>query len=740
MKTRWPDWAWDTLGLGALMAAFFWPVTLGLGWIPAGGGDMAALIWPLYSYAARALWAGRVPLWSEALFGGMPFVADNQTGVFYPPNLLAFALAPDFPYRALEWLVVAHCWLAGVGMYALLRAWLAESPAPLSLLAARGAAWAGGVAFALNDVFITHIGNPNIIAAASWLPWVILGWHTALRRADGRGAALTGAALALSVLAGHAQTTLMVGLTLAGYALWELARTRQIARTLQSGAVTGAVALGLSAITLLPTLELIPFTARARLAYAEAAEYSLPWAGLAGLLSPAVFGRGAAEFWAGWARVETGYAGVITLLAPLGLAWRKPGLTWFLAGLAGLGVLIALGANTPVHGWLYASVPGFAQLRVPARFILLTDFALAGLLGLGLAHGRHSAWRAALAVTVALAVLWGTHSLITASTPDPTRGRGLLWAGAGWLTLGGLWLALTRWPGPRAVWLAALAVAVDLWLMGAHVEISFSDPTQGFQHPASVQFLRAQTPPTRIDHAGGAWSPNSAARHGLEDVGGISNPLTLAAYTTYAGAVGWRGSPLYNFLNAQFLVADKNQPAADSSFVPVFNADPQVDVYLNTNARPRARLVFSAEHVPDGEAAFAAILRPGFDPEQHVILESRAAPRPLAPPGPSNLFYTRYAPEEFSIVAQTPGPAYLVLSETWYPGWQAWVDDTPTPIERANFAFRAVYVPGAGEHTITLRYQPLSWAIGLAWWLATVAGLALAGWRWRAGSQATITA
>lgn len=738
MKTRWPDWMPDGLGLGALVMVFFWPVTFGRGWIPAGGGDMAALIWPLYSYAARALWAGRVPLWSEALFGGMPFVADNQAGVFYPPNLLAFALAPTFTYRALELLVMAHCWLAGVGMYALVRHWLNALPTEQHppALVARGAAWAAGAAFALNDVFITHIGNPNILAAAAWLPWAVLAWQVACQRHAWRWAAASGAALALSALAGHAQTTLMVGLTLGLFALWHMAHTRQVGPSLRLGAVAGVVALGLSALTVLPTLELIQFTARGRLTYAQAAEYSLPWAGLAGLFSPGVFGRGAADFWAGWARVETGYVGVLTVLALSAISWRKPGLTWFLAGLGTLGALVALGENTPLHGWLYASVPGFAQLRVPARFLLLTDFALAGLLGLGLAGWGRSlwrtiAWRTLGLVSVAGLVMGAAHANLTATTPDPTHGQGLAWAVGAWLAGALLWLALTRWHAPPAVWLAALALAADLWLWGAHVEVDLNDPTRGFNHPASVRFLQAQTPPIRIDHAGGAWSPNSAARHGLEDVGGISNPLTLAAYTTYAGAVGWRGSPLYNFLNVQFVVADKNQPAADDSFVPVLNDDPAVDVYLNTNARPRARLVFAAERVPNGEAAFAALMQPGFDPETQVILESPTAPLTLSALGPSNLFYTHYAPEAFSVVVQTPGPAYVVLSETWYPGWQAWLNDAPTPIYRANFAFRAVYVPEAGEHTLTLRYQPLSWSIGLALSLLTVAGLALAGWRWR---------
>jgi hypothetical protein len=112
--------------LGVLALIFFWPVTLDVAWIPRGGGDLVSFLWPTYAYAARSLWSGRVPLWNETLYSGMPFAADNQTSVFYPLNLLTFLVFPSIPYRAMEWLVVLHFWLAGAGMYFLMRVLLTE--------------------------------------------------------------------------------------------------------------------------------------------------------------------------------------------------------------------------------------------------------------------------------------------------------------------------------------------------------------------------------------------------------------------------------------------------------------------------------------------------------------------------------------------------------------------------------------------------------------------------------------
>lgn len=724
------------LGLGLLALLFFWPVTFQQGWIPQGGGDLVAFLWPTYSYAAEAVRAGRVPLWNPTLFAGAPFAADNQSGVFYPLNLLAFYLWPGLPYAALEWLVIAHVWLAGAGVYTLLRVLLSS---PEAAPAAYAAALVAALAFMFSDVFVTHVGNLNIVAVSAWLPWCFLALHLALARGSSWWAALAGLALGIAALAGHAQMTLIIALALGLYGLaWVLVSGRRALRlgTRRLGllALLFIVAAGVGALSLLPALEMTRYTGRARLDYASAAEYSLPWAGLAGLFSPLIFGRGASHFWAPWARVEAGYVGAVTLLLA-GLApFRRGRLPLFLLLLAGFGLLVALGANTPVHRLLYTLVPGFAQLRVPARFILLTDFALAVLAGLGLHHlaagnGRHAArWGGALLALGAGGSLLAFGS-VAAGAPHT---RELAFGLATFVALVVAGLAIARQPR-RPVYLGLLValVAADLIGHGAWVEVEPNDPTLGFQHSQAVAYLHAQSGPFRIDNAASTWSPDAAARFGLEDIGGLHNPLALAAYTTYLGAVGSRGSPLYNFLNVQFVVSDKGRPPGDFRFVPVFDEDPTVDIYLNTAAQPRLRLVYDTVLVASGEEAFGRLHAPGFDPSTQVVLDSSVhgpVPALAGPPpaGASNLFYLEAAPEAFSIVAQTPGPAYLVLSEVWYPGWRAWLDQREVPIYLANFAFRAVYLPSAGTHTLRMRFEPVTWEFGLA--LSVFACLALAAW------------
>ncbi len=807
------------LCLALLALIFFWPVTLNLGWIPRGGGDLASFLWPTYNYASQSLRAGRLPLWNPTLYSGAPFAADNQTSLFYPINLVVFLLAPSLPYTLMEWLVVFHFWVAGASMYFCMRVLLADEsldaagalqtenrPVTLSRSAAKGllarlgmlsdfgrrcpetpapsggrsvlslskhasfdklrtlvdggpsekhdtsgvpeetkaqpaegapsAVWPAlfaAVAFMFSDVLVIHVGNLNTVAASVWLPAVFAALHLALTRRSLGWAAAGGALLGLDILAGQIHMTYigLVGLGL--YALWQVAWAQ--GRRLQMiavGAAFLAVAFGLTAFVLVPSVELTAFTARTRLTFAEATTFAIPGPGLAGLFSPLVFGRGPAYFWGTWDRVELGYLGVLPLLlAGLGAFRRRAAV--FFAGLALFALAAALGSLTPLYRALYEVLPGFSGLRGPARFMLLGDFSLAALGGFGLYHlARVPRWRALAWGTVVgaagLAAMILGHRQVVAQIGVP-HASDLQQGLAVFLVLLAAGLALVLW-GARWRWAPMLALgilAADLVGLGAWVEVDQSDPTAGFQHPKVAEFLKAQLGPTRIDNAAGAWAPDAAASLGLEDIGGLSNPLSLAAYQTYLGAVGSRGSPLYNFLNVQFVVADKGQPPGDATFVPVFDEDPALDVYLNTQARPRVSLIYTATVAPDGEAAFGALFAPGFDPAQQVVIERGPPVSGGAPSGDSNLNYTDYAPEHFSVEALTPAPAYLVFSEVWYPGWRAWVDGVETPVYRANFAFRAVYLAEPGRHTVTVRYDPSSWKIGLAITLVTLA--ALAGWR-----------
>ncbi len=729
--------------LALAVLAFFWPLLLAGQWIPHGGGDLVSFLWPMHRFAARSLRAGMIPLWNPHLYSGAPFAADNQTGLFYPLNLLTFLLFGEPSYAVMEALVVFHIWLAGANTYALMR----------GLGLCRPAALLGGLAFALSDLFLTHIGNLNLNATVAWLPLLLLLTHRALTRKSVNWAAGAGAVLAVAALAGHAQMLLFLALTLVLYLFYRLVIDRPFGsvqdwrralHTLGLMALIVAVGVGGAALMLLPAYEMAEHTGRGHLPYEEATRYSLPPRALIGLLAPGFYGRGATGFWGSWKRVEVGYVGVATLvLAAVGVvAWRSRTVahgvatdtrfpTGFFVLLAPLGFLLAMGCYTPLYGLLYRYMPTFDQVRVPARLIVLADLGLAALAAYGLDHllrgagKRCATWVGSGGLIVGVILLAvGLPQAQTAPPPERISSAMtsvIIAAALLGISSALIWLVRRwKWSG----WLFPLLLAVDLIGLGSTVEIEPNDPTLGFRHADVIAFLQQDSAFFRIEGNAGAWQPDAALVHGLYDIGGLYNPLGLAPYQAYRWAMGERGGPRYNLLGVKYVLADKDKPPGDERLVPVYIENPEIDVYLNTAALPRALLVYRSQIVPDHAAAWQAIHTPEFDPTETVVLEQGDPLTSDPGNGERHISFVRYGLNEIELTVHTPVSGYLVLSDVYYPGWQTLVDGVPVEVLRADYILRAILL-SPGEHTIQMTFAPWTWRVGLAMSLITWLGLAL---------------
>lgn len=717
----------DAIALASLALAaviFFWPVVSGQAWLPKGGGDSVSFLYPMYRFAADSLREGTVPFWNPHQYAGAPFVADNQSGVFYPVNLLLFALWPEFSYRAIEALVIWHFFFAGMSMYVCLR--LINPGHPVR----RPAAILGALAFMFSDVFITHIGNLNLIAVAAWLPLSFLGLRRAILADSARPrfawAIGGGAALGIATLAGHGQMTFLAAFFLGFHALYETVANRK-AWALPLLALLGLFAVALAGIALFPAAETLQHTLRAEFDYERSTNYSIPWRALAGLFAPDFYGRGA-SFWSDWLRVEVGYTGVLTLLlASVALAFRPNRQTLFFALAGSFFLLLALGPNTPIYPLLARSLP-VIPFQVPARFVLLLDFCLAALAALGLdallsaeALDRRKALALLLGAAAAIAAvavyLFVQRNSLIELQPERvaqmTRAA-LVFVGlavAGWLLI---LAGARRWLPP--VMLAGAAILLlfgDLYALGRYVEIDWNDPMPGFAAGTpGLAYLQADPGIHRLDIITAAWQPNMPMIEGLYAARGVYNPLELANYNVYMGSVGYRGSPLYNVLGIKYLIGGKKEPPGDTAIiVPVYEADPAVTIYLNTRALPRAMVLFNAEVVEDHDAAFEATHADDFDPSRMVILEGGRDLSQEA--GEATVEIVRYDANVVTFRVSTDRPAYFFLSDVYHPDWRAEVDGSPAAIEVANYAFRAVYL-NSGTHVVTMQFWPSGWLPGVA--------------------------
>ncbi|MBZ5499631.1 MAG: YfhO family protein [Acidobacteriia bacterium] len=89
---------------------------------------------------------------------------------------------------------------------------------------------------------------------------------------------------------------------------------------------------------------------------------------------------------------------------------------------------------------------------------------------------------------------------------------------------------------------------------------------------------------------------------------------------------------------------------------------------------------------------------------------------PDAPPVEPGQFSFRdflYTSNHISLTAQLPQKGFILLNEVNYPGWEASVNGSPTPIYQTDGIFRALILEG-GEHKIKLIFRPWNFRLGAA--------------------------
>lgn len=717
--------AWHTAFLLACFAAlFFWPLWIAGYRFPKGSGDLWGQLYPVWSFVAEWLRRGVFPLWNNRMMGGDPILAEGQYGLLNPLNWPLF-----LSYPIPQWLVLLRgcfsLWLAGMGMYL----FLSRSPA---WRLGRAAALLGAVAYMFSDPFIVHLGHPQFNDAMAWLPWALLGVDLAAR--SRRSIVLASLPVAMLLLAGHGQASLYGALAVSLYALWQIAEggwpegLHRLGRLL----VAGAIGIALAAPALLPALERFPLTERAGVLPELRRGYEFPPEMLVDFLSPLFHGRGVDQFWLSPERVESGYAGATTLfLAIPGLIGNlRSRRAWALVGLGTLAYAFALGYKGPLYP-LVAHLPFFAESWKTGRAIFLVSLSLSALAALGVEQlFQGSRWLVfCWAVGLALfgAFLWFYAPRWTLAVPDGLpRARAMV--GLRFAALMAILSALLGWAISRGLrWgqagLVVLLLA-ELVALGARAEAEPLRSINGDPHAAARDFLRADSGWFRVDVdaiALGLWSPASLAADGFEVAQGTGNPIELREFNILRWRIPSVTHPAYRMLGVKYIIVPKGAPPGGEGVWPVFVDDPTVDIHLNTLALPRAWLVYRTELVESYGQALEQVLDEDFRPEEIAIVQD--GPR-LNGTGQGRIEVGYYGPNDILFVVETDSPALLVLSDTFYPGWQATVDGQRVPIYRTNAAFRGVLIP-AGKHRVEMEFRPRSLWIGLLLLGGGILGLGL---------------
>ena len=678
-------------------------------------GDLYNIYYPSFAFAYRG--EQFLPRWDPWQLAGTPFLAGYNGGFLYPPNWLA-TIVPV--HLALGWLCAMHLAFAGVTTLVAARVLALGWPA----------AFASALIFMLSARFTGEATWPSYLAAHSWVPAVGLAAGLFVRSPSTWRGAVLGMVLALQFLTGIAQHGCYEGylLPLAGTVAWlvrqriDLAWARRFAVGL---GVAAATVVGLAAVQLLPTLEVVAAAARG-------GGMTLKQAGIPG---PAL-----QEL-----RALAPATGPVLGLVAMGVGmWRR---RW--VGAAAVGMLVALlfAVSSSFFTWVFTTLPGIDLFRLPNRIVPMATFPFALLAGLGLdlAHRRRGRSSLLAVRTVAAVVVLALGAPALAASPQRWPGLLVLVAIAGVL--------LT--PNPRArhaaAWAVVAAIGVERFVNTRNpVMLTQNNPASYFAPPQFVAWLRREAPFDRViiikdskhrypymEKAGELWELHVAQDYAplvLRDYRAFYEPLAHAALGVFfTGRVqpsptdpGWR---MLDLLAVRWVVVP---PAL--RWIPTTNrfrrayAGPDAVIYENLGGMPRAYFARGVRRVANQLTALGAVQSPKFDPHAEVILEG-ATPTAESV-GSGDVRIVSEANDDVVLHTESAAGGVLVLTDLYWPGWHATVDGAPVEILRANSLFRAIdLAPGA--HDVHFWYVAERFRVGALVSMLTSGAILALWWRER---------
>jgi hypothetical protein len=691
--------------------------------------DQGDFFYPLKLYTADRLRAQEIPLWNPLSGTGEPWLANLQSGVFYPPAWLFLLAAPGLAAAAY---LGIHFALGAWGTWRFAKT---EGVSDSAALLSSGVFTACGFTASLS-AYWNHFG------AWAYLPAVAA---LVRGRLSSRASRLSFAGLiGLQAMAGSPEIS---AATLLLAAVFSLAR----AETSQDGwapetawqlprrtAVSAALGFALAGWVLVPFGELAALSGRTSTLPSPEREYgTVGWGAVASALGLPSAGSATPY-------LSSIFLGPVTLfcLAAALLAGERRGLILRLAAIGAAGILLS--ASGPPGRWL-RELPPLDRLRFPSKALCLTVFAVAALAGLGADSvrflARRSRWRA-IALAAVGAVLAAT--VLYSRLPLPVRATGA----AGLVAM--LLLLSPRISGIRSrgvlVAGAALMLLTSLVLAGGPL-FRFAPEEEIRRQPETIGPLRRL--PGRVLTPPGSelfyWIlrderfDSGTLRRQRESLQGYTNLLFGIPTVRTAAALPTRGAR--RLLDSIDTSEHPESTAAATSARVLWS--PFRPARLPSRKRgeffeipispylPRLSVVHHYRVLADPERAWEEASRGAVDWSREVLLDRAPPPSPPNPqPGPKLLVAGIAEDRPERVVAQvtTGAPGILVLTDLWYPGWVAESDGKRVDILRANGFFRGVPL-AAGSHRVVFRYRPVSFFLGAALSVVALGAMAILAWR-----------
>jgi hypothetical protein len=219
----------------------------------------------------------------------------------------------------------------------------------------------------------------------------------------------------------------------------------------------------------------------------------------------------------------------------------------------------------------------------------------------------------------------------------------------------------------------------------------------------------------------------------------LENTIQLRLFLHDGNRAGWYypleklDSPVLDVMNVRYVLTraeDVPRFAALPKFRHIASL-PGSEVFENTAVLPRFYFVRRVQLVVSLAEARDLIEHRRIDLHETAITDHPIdLPSNVDPGSVGDVKVVRYEPSRIELSLRTPRASLLVLSETYYPGWKAWIDEQPTAIYPVDIALRGVVVP-AGAHQLRMEFRPAILPISLGISLATAILLVISAFLYR---------
>lgn len=716
-------------------------------------GDQYLVFVPQHEFTHREVMKGHFPLWNPNLECGIPNLASIQGALLYPINVLLLPLSAFY---------------AG-GVAALLKLFLAGffTMLYMRLLGASNAgAFLAGLVFSLSGFMICWLGHPHVNSAIC-MPALLYLLERTFQFGENSGEGLLskrslrvwaclGIAFGWLLLGGHPPTMIQVGLFAGVYFLFRLFGQRNDKPLTRMALALAAVGVGvlLAAPALLPFLEYYRHSSMdASSLVMNRAAIRSPLNTLILLLFPRLSGTPVDGFedtmlWLGIGNLmpnfveRTGYVGVLPwMLALCAIVFNRNRWTIFYGGVVVVSLLIVYGM--PPFPALFDSLPIVKNVN-PTRLVLMAGFGVGVLAGFGwdgfyrLENRRKRLWAVA-AFWMFIGIFLLGYWLKVEPRWNHLEASYKAYLDSQFQTMGGNVLVsvallvpvITRLYGLRSIiglgWIALDLLSFGMGLNPAVRRDCF------YPSAPSIRWLQQDKSNFRVLGLGMAFTPDAPELYGIKDVRGYDF-VTVRRYEELING----NDGLFFFYrtasalpNALPLLADKyvlnfnSPPPNPRQFDLVYSNE--VTIYRNKEFQGRALTVFNYD-VAAPASILASVRSGSFNPRQTLLLEQQPeSPIPQIPVSAASSALAQSTaqiisdePDEVTVNAAMPQPGFLLLLDTYFPGWKATVNGTKSPILRADYNFRAVQLP-AGKSVIRFTYQPASFRLGIVLFLAGLA-------------------